>query len=182
MVSNMIFSKVVLMAKSFPALFAKAARSIKNVVSDPLWQRLSRFDPLWTFTHEEPNDKGQYLENELSPGESGCKADVKLGGLQPVMYLLWIEMVDVYKELGFPCIITSALDGTHMQNSLHYSGRALDFRTRMLSARQHQDLIQKTKRRVKALAEDYNKNRTKGKIRFDVVAHSSHMHIEADDA
>jgi len=33
-------------------------------------------------------------------------------------------------QLGLECVVTSASDGKHKKGSLHYQGRALDFRTK----------------------------------------------------
>jgi hypothetical protein len=35
-------------------------------------------------------------------------------------------------EMEYDCIITSACDGTHSPTSLHYSGNAIDYRTKHL--------------------------------------------------
>jgi hypothetical protein len=37
---------------------------------------------------------------------------------------------EVYREHGFPCIITSLLDGTHNTGSLHPKGNAADLRVK----------------------------------------------------
>lgn len=156
----------------------KTHNFIKGGLPESLWPKALKWCPIWAINHQEP----PLLERSLKPGESGCKADVDLNGLSPVMFALWVDMVGVYSEIGSPCIITSALDGKHSERSLHYEGRALDFRTRHLTARQHQSLIIKAKRAADAIAKAYNEGRDYGKIRFDVVPEVSHLHIEADDA
>jgi hypothetical protein len=173
-----LFPGFSVMARLFSAKIASATSSFKKELPESLWGTFLRWHPTWALTYPEP----PFLEDQLSPGQSGCKADVDLKGLKPIMFVAWVEMRDIYDEIGSPCIITSGLDGKHSANSLHYVGHALDMRTRHLTAKQNQSLIVKTKRRLKKLADTYNEGRFDGRIRFDVVAHSSHLHIEADDA
>lgn len=63
------------------------------------------------------------------------KEGVKLEGITPEA-LFGVQVVasvfQSHPEFG-DLVITSVLDGTHMVNSLHYSGDAFDFRTRHLS-------------------------------------------------
>ena len=69
----------------------------------------------------------------------------------------------VVKREGF---ITSLMDGTHSARSLHYSGRAVDFRTRDLSALEVAHL-------AAALKSDLGPA-------FDVVVEETHIHVEWD--
>ncbi len=67
---------------------------------------------------------------------------------------------------GRGAIITSGRDGKHSANSLHYSGNALDLRTRDLRDDQKQ-------RYRKVLADELGPD-------FDVVLEKSHIHLEYD--
>lgn len=71
----------------------------------------------------------------------------------------------VFAKYGSELVITSANDGKHRQDSLHYKGRALDLRTWHVSGREWQ--VAKDLQR--ALGDD-----------FDVVAESDHIHLELD--
>ena len=116
------------------------------------------------------------------PGQSACKADVDIKGLHPIMLAAWTEIVDVYKEFGKPHIVTSALDGKHSENSLHYEGLALDSRTRHVPPGDRRPLRDAVKARLDILAEDYNATNPERPVRFDVVLEKSHLHTEADEA
>lgn len=95
------------------------------------------------------------------------KAGVRLEGLQPQMALAAIIANDVFRSLGFNCVITSGSDGQHKHNSLHYSGMALDLRTRHI-----QDDGQK-RQVIAAVASALGGD-------FDVVLESDHAHLEYD--
>jgi len=165
-------------AKSLASLFTGAAGSLRDTMSDEPWQTLMDFEPEWASNHAEP----PYLENVLEPGESGCKQDVDLDGLQPIMYAAWVEVAACYDEFDKPCIVTSALDGVHSANSLHYSGYALDFRTRHVPPGDRRPLRNMIKAQLDILAKSYNATNPERPIRFDVVLEKSHLHVEADEA
>jgi RHS repeat-associated protein len=63
-------------------------------------------------------------------------------------------------------IVTYTTNGTHNPNSLHYSGEAIDLRTRDLTSQQRQQATDMLK---KALDQDY-----------DVLNEGNHIHIEYD--
>ena len=65
------------------------------------------------------------------------------------------------------CMITSAMDGTHSEKSLHYKGLALDFRIKHLSRPDDAGRITANLRR------DLGDN-------YDVVLEKTHIHIEYD--
>jgi len=65
------------------------------------------------------------------------------------------------------CVITSAHDSTHHNGSLHYVGRAIDVRTREMSAGQQQEVLSVCKLKLAPLG-------------FDVVMEADHLHIEYD--
>ena len=94
------------------------------------------------------------------------KDGVMLSGLKReiVKALPYIEKI--YKEEGKPLVITSALDGLHSSGSLHYSGYAVDIRTRFFSEQQKLRVYQDIKRVLG--------------IAYDVVWHNSHIHVEYD--
>ena len=57
------------------------------------------------------------------------KYGIKLAGLSSQMALGAFVVSDVFERLRAECTITSANDSTHSAHSLHYEGRAMDFRT-----------------------------------------------------
>lgn len=90
------------------------------------------------------------------------KPGVKLTGIRSEILLAAVVAEGVYRNEGQQCMITSALDGKHMDNSLHYSGQAIDLRIAGLKdAKSTADAI-----RVALGAE------------FDVILESDHIHVE----
>ena len=96
------------------------------------------------------------------------KPGVDLRGLQPQMAIAYTIAVSIYAKHAQAghCVITSASDGTHGPNSLHYSGRALDLRTRSLI----HVAVPLIHRDLKLALGD----------QFDVVLEEDHFHIEWD--
>lgn len=94
------------------------------------------------------------------------KHGVDLRGIQPEMLFALQVVHTVYEENNVVLVVTSALDGKHKPDSLHYSGYALDFRTR------HMPLEVRTLIAVHiavALGKQY-----------DVVLEDTHLHVEFD--
>jgi len=92
------------------------------------------------------------------------KKGVKVQGIRPELILAIMVADGVYTSLGQELVITSLLDGTHSNTSLHYSGCGLDLRTRYFSgseAKKARDDI------AGRLTSDY-----------DVLLESNHIHIE----
>lgn len=99
------------------------------------------------------------------------KTGVDLRSLHPVWGVAYPIIKDCYAARGYPCIVTSANDGRHGPNSLHYKGKALDLRTK------HVQVMDKAK-----LVESI---RTALGAQFDVVFESvglsnEHLHVEFD--
>jgi len=98
------------------------------------------------------------------------KPGVDLSNLAPQMAVAYTIACGVYaKHTGNTfgqCVITSASDGVHSPNSLHYSGKALDLRTKHLIPAVVPFLVRDLKL---ALGEQ-----------FDVVLETDHIHLEFD--
>ena len=92
------------------------------------------------------------------------KSGVDLRGLTPQMAIAYTIACRCYGQ--YDCVITSASDGKHGPNSLHYKGQALDLRTRHLNGQGLQAVYHKLK---ESLGEQ-----------FDVVLESDHIHVEWD--
>jgi hypothetical protein len=92
------------------------------------------------------------------------KPGVSLTGVKPEMVIGALVVSSVYQDHDLDCVITSATDGTHGRNSLHYVGLALDFRTRNVPEEELPNLVNQIR---EALGDD-----------FDVILHSSHLHCE----
>ena len=73
----------------------------------------------------------------------------------------------VFKDIaGRDAIVTYTTNGTHMPNSFHYSGLAVDLRTRDLTNKQIKQIVRQLRN---TLGSSYY-----------VVFHDNHIHIEYD--
>ena len=100
----------------------------------------------------------------LPPGGVGLKDGVSLVGLQPPVVVALMAAREIYADEGAALIITSAVDSLHSATSLHYSGAAVDLRTRHLAPGA---AVRIGERLGAALGRD-----------FDVVLESDHLHLE----
>ena len=94
------------------------------------------------------------------------KEGVHIPGLQIQMKPVLSFAEKIWHELGQELVITSALDGTHSAGSLHYYGFAVDLRSRYFTPDQKKQAVLLLS---KALGPNY-----------DVISHTSHIHIEYD--
>lgn len=91
---------------------------------------------------------------------------VNIWGLMPEMQQVLKYAQQFFDKVEKEFVITSARDGIHSAGSYHYYGYAVDFRTRDLTPNEVQDL--------------YLWMKSKLSIDYDVVVHSTHMHVEYD--
>ena len=96
------------------------------------------------------------------------KQGVVREGLRPEM-LFALGFIEAVYRLHGPRepTLTSGLDGTHSPNSLHYSGRAVDIRTRTLSRQTAQEIVKVLRATLDPLG-------------FDTVLEENHVHCEFD--
>ncbi|NRA31000.1 MAG: hypothetical protein HRU11_12165 [Parvularculaceae bacterium] len=98
------------------------------------------------------------------------KDGVDLSGLHISMIRALPFVMETFDRAGFETIITSGLDGQHSVGSLHYKGRALDFRTRHLPGGSTGQAAKDMAHEIRScLIDDY-----------DVVHESTHIHVEYD--
>lgn len=90
------------------------------------------------------------------------KHDVDLRGIQPQAVIAAVVAEALYTKVGAAVVITSGVEGAHMEGSLHYKGLAIDIRLPFLGtgAKMRLDLMD-------ALGPQY-----------DVVLEKDHIHIE----
>jgi len=92
------------------------------------------------------------------------KKGVKITGIKPELVLAITVVNDEYTKYGKELVITSIMDGKHSRKSLHYTGCAIDTRTRYFTD------LEKL-----AIADDIRKRLGH---HFDVIVETNHMHIE----
>lgn len=71
----------------------------------------------------------------------------------------------IYSNVGVIVTITALRDGVHGKGSLHYDGKALDLRTRMLTSVQTADVLKRLRNALEPMG-------------FDAIFESDHIHIE----
>ena len=96
---------------------------------------------------------------EVKPG-----ADMR--GLHPKIQDALLTVAWVYGKLDLKLTFTSGIDGDHSTGSLHYTGRAVDLRTRHVS--------QQIKLKIADML------RVELGWGYEVVVESTHIHIEWD--
>ena len=72
----------------------------------------------------------------------------------------------VYTRYDYVCVLTSGKDGTHGEGSLHYEGRAGDFRTRQVTPENKHKIIADCQKELGP--------------EFEVILEDSHIHVEHD--
>ena len=97
------------------------------------------------------------------------KPGVRVGGIKPELLLAIMVLDDIFASAGQPFIITALTDGQHMPESKHYTGHAVDIRTRDVN--NPAGLAAKAKER---LGMDYD-------VLFEGAGtENQHLHIEFD--
>jgi len=94
------------------------------------------------------------------------KDGVIIAGLQIEMRKALVAADKIWKDLGEELVITAGLEGAHSAGSLHYYGYALDLRSRYFDEASKMYAVDTLQTE---LGDDY-----------DVVSHSSHIHVEYD--
>ena len=94
------------------------------------------------------------------------KDGVIMAGLKIEMRKVLVSANEVWTSFGQSLWVTAALDGEHSAGSLHYYGYAVDLRSRYFTDEQKLEV-------VKAL-------RFKLGADYDIINHSSHIHVEYD--
>lgn len=92
------------------------------------------------------------------------KNGVKVHGLSNEIMLAVFVCIGVYEKYGEELVITSITDGQHSGTSLHYSGNAIDIRTRYFDEKE-----------IEVVAGDIRSRLTGD---YDIVVEKTHIHIE----
>jgi hypothetical protein len=95
------------------------------------------------------------------------KKGVDVANIQPQIVLALITANNLYRDEGVELVYTSGRDGEHSLTSLHYSGNAVDLRSRDLKAKN---------RLLPALIRDRLADRLG--VDYDVVLEKNHIHLE----
>ena len=92
------------------------------------------------------------------------KQGVNIQGVSIEMQIGLLIANGVYESYGHEMTVTSLLDGTHSNTSLHYSGNAADLRTRDIPPADRATITADIKERCG--------------VNFDVILEDSHIHME----
>lgn len=94
------------------------------------------------------------------------KSGVSIRGVQPETLVGLRIAEQAYESIGKDCTVTSCSDGKHKTGSLHYSGLAVDLRTKILSKTQVATVMSYLTSWLPA--------------GFDVIFEGDHIHMEYD--
>ena len=98
----------------------------------------------------------------------GFKPGVSINGVQPELLIGLLVAAQVYGARGIAFVVTSVLDGKHMDGSLHYAGKAFDCRLASWYDKEATDDDAALRDELKrGLGDD-----------FDVVLEGDHIHVE----
>jgi hypothetical protein len=86
--------------------------------------------------------------------------------MKPEIHLAIIIADGIFAEYGVGCVITEGTEGKHTPHSHHKKGLAVGFRTRMIPTELHTELVD---RLSNALGDE-----------FQVILHTTHIHVEYD--
>lgn len=92
--------------------------------------------------------------------------DNSLQGIKYAMRMVLKEADKIWARHGQPLVVTSAANGAHSAGSYHYYGLALDLRTNFFGKGQAEVIAKELREALPAY--------------YDVVLHSTHMHVEFD--
>lgn len=100
---------------------------------------------------------------------------VNIWGLQPEMQPVLRHASLAWKDfVGEELVVTSARDGRHSSGSMHYYGYAVDLRTWDSEGKQIDSEIRE------ALAKHLRIMLANYSAYYDVIAHTTHIHVEYD--
>ncbi|WMC01527.1 hypothetical protein [Microvirus D_HF5_137] len=94
------------------------------------------------------------------------KPGVSVDGIKKEIITIICFLGYVFESMGKPLVITSCTDGKHMKGSKHYSGNAIDIRSRHLTKKEIDSLISRFKFW-------FDKD-------YDIVLEKDHIHVEYD--
>lgn len=104
------------------------------------------------------------------------KEGVNLHGLQLPMRAVLRIASQLWGEMNYPFVVTSARDGIHSPGSLHYYGLAIDFRTwrngmgKQMTDEERDVLVGLLRLNLGEISDHYQ-----------VIAEKTHIHVEYDD-
>jgi hypothetical protein len=100
------------------------------------------------------------------------KPGVSIRGLKPEM-LIGLDLAEwAYGQAGAECIVTSATDGEHKADSLHYVGLAVDLRTHHVAPSKQAALLARLRDVLEPLGFEL--------ILEDEHGPNEHLHVEHD--
>lgn len=92
------------------------------------------------------------------------KPGVRVFGLRPEILIALQVAEGAYRDAGFNLTVTCGMDGKHSNASLHYTGCAVDLRTRDVPSDKLEPLRKTIQERLPT--------------DFDVVLEGDHIHLE----